>query len=126
MPRHPRADRLAVAHATYYLVGGAWPLLHMRSFEAMLGPKHDDWLVRTVALLMVAIGAGLARGAGRQSVTRELKLVGMLASAGMATIGTTYAAVGRISPLYLLDAAVQWLFSAGWAFSLRDDPGASS
>ncbi len=37
-------------------VGGLWPLLHMRSFEQVLGPKTDRWLVRTVAGLMLASG----------------------------------------------------------------------
>jgi hypothetical protein len=46
------------------LVGlGAWPIASMRTFEQVTGPKHDDWLVRTVGGLCVAIGTGLI---GRQ------------------------------------------------------------
>jgi hypothetical protein len=30
-----------VAMAAYYIVSGVWPLAHMRSFEAVTGPKND-------------------------------------------------------------------------------------
>lgn len=36
----------------YYVASGLWPLLHMRSFEAVTGPKRDKWLVNTVGALI--------------------------------------------------------------------------
>jgi hypothetical protein len=38
------------------LVGGLWPLLHLKSFEAVFGPKTDRWLVKTVSGLLVVNG----------------------------------------------------------------------
>lgn len=51
-------NRLTVARAQdgFNSLGDLWPLLHMRSFEAVLGPKTDRWLVRTVAGLMLTNG----------------------------------------------------------------------
>lgn len=51
-------NRLTVARAQDGVnsLGDLWPLLHMRSFEAVLGPKTDRWLVRTVAGLMLTNG----------------------------------------------------------------------
>jgi hypothetical protein len=45
------------AQGGYYLVTGLWPLVHLASFEAITGPKVDDWLVRMVGLLAAVIGA---------------------------------------------------------------------
>ena len=45
----------------YYLISGAWPLIHFASFEALSGPKRDRWLVRTVGMLTTAIGLTLLR-----------------------------------------------------------------
>ena len=46
--------------AAAYVATGLWPIVDLRSFERVTGPKHDDWLVRTVGGLAVALGAGLA------------------------------------------------------------------
>ena len=43
------------ARGAYVLVGGAWPLLHVRSFEAVFGKKTDRWLEYTVAGLMTGV-----------------------------------------------------------------------
>jgi hypothetical protein len=48
----------ATTQAAYYLMTGLWPLFHRRSFEAVTGPKTDYWLVRTVGVLVAAIGGG--------------------------------------------------------------------
>src|SRR3954447_5977124 len=43
-------------HGAFNVAGGLWPLLHLRSFEAVFGPKVDRWLVRTVGGLLTSIG----------------------------------------------------------------------
>ncbi len=40
----------------YYVATGLWPILNMRSFEMVTGPKRDKWLVKTVGALITAIG----------------------------------------------------------------------
>src|SRR5215212_885809 len=47
--------------AIYYLVTGLWPFVSIRTFEAISGPKRDDWLVKTVGALVSSIGAALLR-----------------------------------------------------------------
>jgi len=41
----------------YFLLTGIWPLLSMRTFEAVTGPKVDRWLVKTVGVLVAVIGS---------------------------------------------------------------------
>src|SRR4051812_47162991 len=50
---------LARLQAAYYVATGVWPIAHMKSFEAVTGPKVDHWLVRTFGALVTAAGAAL-------------------------------------------------------------------
>ena len=112
MMTNPLRDRwrrgLLAFQGVYYLLTGLWPLVHMSSFEAVTGPKTDDWLVRTVGLLAAAIGATLGVAAARQQ-TRAPEVVVLAAGAAFAfgAIDLWYGLSGRISPIYLADAAVQ-------------------
>jgi hypothetical protein len=49
---------IAQWHGAFNLVSGLWPLVHRRSFEGLLGPKADYWLVNTVGGLLVGNGLG--------------------------------------------------------------------
>ena len=66
----------------YYLVTGLWPLIHLASFEAVTGPKTDDWLVKMVGLLAAAIGAALLTAARQSSRGSSEILVLAVGSAG--------------------------------------------
>ena len=114
--------RLATFHGAYYLVTGLWPLLSMRTFEAVTGPKSDRWLVRMVGLLAAVIGASLL--ARRGSTDRILPVGSALA---FASVDTIYALRGRISRIYLADALLELGLVAGW-LTFRTDArlGASS
>ena len=47
--------RLALAHGSFNLFNGLWPLVSMRTFEAVFGPKVDRWLVHTVGGLLTTV-----------------------------------------------------------------------
>ena len=49
--------KLPVAQGVYFLLTGIWPLLSMRTFEAVTGPKVDRRLVKTVGVLVAVIGS---------------------------------------------------------------------
>src|SRR5947208_2053294 len=51
---------IALIQAVYFLFTGLWPILHIRSFMKVTGPKQDLWLVRTVGVLVTVIGMSLA------------------------------------------------------------------
>ena len=101
----------------YYLITGIWPVVHLRSFEALTGPKRDGWLVRTFGLLVSAIGLSvlLARGPGERRAQRRLA-VGSAAALTLADV--VFVARGRIRPVYLLDALVE----VGLAAAIARDP----
>jgi hypothetical protein len=101
---------VARAHGAANLIGGLWPLLHMRSFEAVFGPKVDRWLVKTVAGLLVVNGLTLLATRSTPESIAQTRRLGIGTAAVLALIDLSYAPTGRISKMYLADAAVE----IGW------------
>jgi hypothetical protein len=116
----PKSRLVGITQGTYYTATGLWPILSMRSFEAVTGPKQEQWLVKTVGALITAIGGNLAlwsapshRNSKVNSVDYACAL-GMSAALALATIDCVYAAKERISKIYLLDAAVELALVIAW------------
>jgi hypothetical protein len=105
--------RPAALQAAYYAATGVMPIVAYRIFERITGPKREPWLVKTLGLLTVAIATVLAADTGgRDPQTRRL---GIAAALAYGAVDTWYAGIRRrISPVYLLDAAVEAGFAAAW------------
>ncbi|MFI6436586.1 hypothetical protein [Streptomyces sp. NPDC050759] len=66
---------VAVARGVFNVVGGLWPLVHLRSFEWIFGPKTDVWLQRTTGGLLVSAGlAQLAAAPGPQGPVQARRI----------------------------------------------------
>ena len=109
--------RVPVLQGVYFLFTGVWPLLSMRTFEAVTGPKVDRWLVKTVGVLVAVIGASLLADARRPS--RGSTVLGVGSAAALGGVDVVYALRGRISKIYLADAVVETVLVALWAFGDR-------
>jgi hypothetical protein len=105
MPNRRRA--ILQAQAAYYITTGLWPLLSRRAFEAVTGPKTDWWLVQMVGLLAAAIGTTLAVGARAETRSPAVRTLAILSALSFSGIDIVHAARGRISKIYLGDAAVE-------------------
>jgi hypothetical protein len=101
---------LARAHGAFNVAGGLWPLLNMRSFEWVFGPKTDDWLERTTAGLLVSAGWSQLRAAGTTEGCAQARRIGLGTAATFLAIDVYYVANGRLRWTYLLDG----LMEAGW------------
>jgi hypothetical protein len=115
-------DRIVVvAQAFYYVVTGLWPLVSYATFEAVTGPKTDRWLVHTIGLLLVAIGAALFAGARRTAPGVETLVLAACCASAFIAIEVFYVLNGVIAPVYLGDAIVQlcMLLAYGWSFATR-------
>jgi len=104
--------RALAALAAYYLVTGTWPLVSMRSFEAVTGPKTDRWLVKMVGALAVANGTALAFGTLQDEIADETLVLAACSALAFASIDLVYVARGRISAVYLGDAALELALAA--------------
>lgn len=103
----------ANAQGAYYVASGLWPLLSLRTFEAVSGPKRDDWLVRTVGALACVIGANLLL-ADRGHASREIRTLGATSAAAFLMVDAVGVASRTISPVYLADAVLEAVFLARW------------
>lgn len=110
---------LLLAHGLFYLVGGAWPVVSIRSFEAVTGAKTDKWLVKTTGLLVTVIGAALLSAFRRKRPSREIQILAIGSAASLAAIDFTYVGKGRISPVYLLDGIAELGLAIGWIFTVN-------
>jgi hypothetical protein len=109
--------RPPVLQGVYFVLTGVWPLISMRTFEAVTGPKVDRWLVKTVGVLVAVIGASLLADARRPS--RGSQVLGVGSAAALGGVDVVYALRGRISKIYLLDAVLEALLVALWAIGGR-------
>ena len=110
---------LARAHGSFNTAGGLRPLVHMRSFEAVLGTKTDRWLVQTVAGLMLGNGLVQTFATPSPDGLAAARRVGLATALTLATIDAVYAPAGRISKIYLLDAVLELGWVAAWLAARR-------
>jgi len=110
---------IAAAQSALFIMSGLWPVVHLKSFEAVTGPKREGWLVKTVGLLVASVGAGLALAAARRQVSDEAALVGALSAGSLAGVALRYASTRRISPVYFVDALLHASCVAGWLATAR-------
>ena len=69
--------RVSYIKGFYFLATGIWPILDIRGFMAVTGPKTDLWLVRTVGVLLVVIGVTLLRAVWRGRPSDEIAMLGI-------------------------------------------------
>ncbi|SHF02902.1 hypothetical protein SAMN05444320_102299 [Streptoalloteichus hindustanus] len=113
--------RLARAHGVFNVLAGLWPLVSMRSFEWVFGPKADRWLEHTVAGLLITTGCAQLRAAdGAPELARAL---GVGAAGTLLAVDLVYVPLGRLRPTYLLDAAMEIAWIVAWARRRRGVTG---
>jgi hypothetical protein len=111
----------AYTQSAFYVGTGVWPLIDMGTFEKVTGPKTDDWLVKTVGACVAVVGGVVGLAASRNRITPEIALLGAGTAAALTGIDLVYVAKGRISPIYLLDAAAETALIALWAVAGTDE-----
>ncbi|MCC6493606.1 MAG: hypothetical protein IT424_11365 [Pirellulales bacterium] len=134
----PPPARLAVwlcwFQGLYFAATGVWPLISIRTFQAVTGKKTDHlvtgseadhWLVNTVAVLVLACGATFLAAAWRGRPSIEAAVLGVTSALGLAAIDVVYVARRVIAPIYLADAAVEAMIIAAWLASWLGDRRAS-
>ncbi len=116
---HRWLPKIWLFHAAYDLVTGIWPVFGIESFQKVSGRKTDIWLVKTVTLLILVVGATIGAAGVRKRVTPEIAGLAIGSSAALTTIDVIYVSQRRISPVYLLDGLANTILIAGWAYAIR-------
>ena len=111
---HRRVRALAATQGLFFVTTGLWPVIHIRSFEAVTGGKRDKWLVKTVGLMIGCIGGALLAATRSPRVPKEIAVLGATAPAALAAIDVVYTARRTIPKIYLLDALVELGLVVAW------------
>lgn len=104
---------MAWVHGGFNVLAGAWPLVSMRSFEAVFGPKQDRWLEYTVAGLLAGIGFGQLKAA-QGGDWRTSRRLGVATACTLLVVDLCNVPIGRIRWTYLIDAAEEIALLAAW------------
>ena len=116
---------LGQAHGAFNVVGGLWPLVSLRSFEAVFGPKADRWLEYTVAGLLLTNGCTQIYSARRGDTATSARL-GIGTASTLLAIDLVFVPKGTIRWTYLIDAAMEIGLIALWKRSTPTSPEARS
>jgi hypothetical protein len=105
---------LLLLQASYFFITGIWPLVHIKSFMKATGFKHDIWLVKMVGLLTMAISISFVVDAYLKADSAAIIYLAILSAIAYFSIDFYYSAIGKISKIYLIDAAIQLLLIITW------------
>ena len=119
--RNESALRVARAQGLFNVVGGAWPILWLRSFEWVFGPKEEEWLQKTSGALFMSVGIAQLMTEDSPESIRFARRVGVGVALTYLTIDLIYVPKGRLRMTYLLDALMEagWLYA--WARASNED-----
>lgn len=109
---------VALVQGIYFLVTGVWPLLSMKTFLLVTGPKTDLWLVKTVGVILAVIGAVLLYAWATGAINPPVIALAIGAGLGLAVVEIIYVSRRVISVIYLGDAAAEILLAIWWAIAL--------
>lgn len=105
---------LLKAQGIYYLLTGIWPILSMKTFLWVTGPKTDLWLVIVVGSLISINGATFLCSALFEKRNTAVGLLAAVMALALAILEILYYAKGIISPVYLLDATLELCIFMVW------------
>ena len=112
-------SRVALVQGIYFFITGIWPIISMKTFLLVTGPKTDLWLVKTVGLILALMGAVLLYAQGTGTINPPVILLAIGAALSLALVEFIYVAKRVISPIYLADAFVELILIGWWILSIR-------
>jgi len=117
--------RILRIQGAYYVATGLWPLLSMRCFERVTGPKIDKWLVQMVGLLAAAIGTALLVAANDDDGNGAAIVLSIGSAVSFASIDVIHSVRRRISRVYLGDAICEACILAALIDTFRQRRGSA-
>ena len=106
----------------YYLVGGLWPLVRFRSFEAVAGPKPDRFQTEVTSILFAAIGTALLVGTRGRTLQPAVSTLAVASALGTAYLDLKHRRQVRV--IFQPEAALELAFAAAAAAGAVRSPAA--
>jgi uncharacterized membrane protein len=105
---------VCLVQGLYFALTGIWPLVDMKSFMAITGFKVDQWLVKTVGVLIGVVGLVLLSAARARRISPEILGLAVGCALGLTAIDVYYVLIDRIRDVYLLDALAEVALVVAW------------
>lgn len=105
---------VALVQGIYFFITGIWPILSMRTFLKITGPKTDLWLVKTVGIILAVIGLVLNVAYFNAEINPSLIILAIGSALSLALVEFIYVAKRVISPIYLGDAIAELILIGWW------------
>lgn len=105
--------------SSYIFITAAWPIIDIKSFIAVTGPKNDLWLVKTVAALLISVSVTLGSFLFIKTDLRPAIILGASTSAAFIIVDFYYAISNVISDIYMADGLLETVFLLGWIIIIR-------
>jgi hypothetical protein len=110
---------LLIIQGFYTFITALWAIIDIDSFMEITGPKTDLWLVKTVSIVLVAVGLTLlAHLKHSEHPVLPAIVLGCFTSAGLAFIDFFYSSSNTISFVYATDGIIEVFFFIGWMIVL--------
>ena len=114
MDQNLATRRVATAQGLFNLIGGAWPILGLRSFEWIYGKKNDVFLQKTVGGLLFFIGCIQLTVADSPEEVSSARRLGLATALTLLAVDLVYIPKREMRWTYLQDAACQVGWIAAW------------
>lgn len=111
---------IALTQGGFYFLTGIWPIISIKTFQMVTGPKNDLWLVKTVGVLIAVIGAALLLAGYKGEIVPSTILLAVGSAVVLTGVDVIYVTKRIIAPIYLLDAFVELLLIAWWLFVIAN------
>lgn len=110
---------VARAQGLFNILGGAWPLVSLGTFEFVYGKKRDIYLQKTVGALLLSIGIVQTRAQTSEEAVGVARSLGIATALSLLAIDLAYIPKGEMRWTYWQDAACEVGWIAAWMRSTR-------
>ena len=114
MARRLSRSSIARAQGTFNILGGAWPLISLPSFEWVYGRKQDVFLQKTVGGLLFSIGCVQLVAADSDHELATVRRLGIATACTLLAIDLVYIPRGDMRWTYWQDALCEIGWIAAW------------
>jgi hypothetical protein len=112
---------LLIVQGFYTFITALWAIVDIDSFMDITGPKTDIWLVKTLSIVLVAVGLTLVSHLKEpDKPVLPAIILGCLTSVGLAIIDFFYSSRNTISFVYATDGIIEVAFFIGWMIVLAN------
>jgi hypothetical protein len=114
MGRQFKSRDVALAQGLFNLIGGAWPIVSLGSFEFVYGKKHDIFLQKTVGGLLFSIGCVQLAAAESEEQIPTVRRLGIATALTLLAIDLVYIPRREMRWTYWQDALCEIGWIAAW------------